>query len=808
LPTPVFFKDAAGVYRGCNAAFENKMGVRREDVVGKTVFDLSPRELAEIYHAKDMELFASGGSQTYEAGLRGADGTVHEVIFNKASYANAAGETAGIIGVITDITQRKREEEGLKRLRDELENTAARRTEQLRASNERLEREVAERSRAEEELRANNIFLETVINAIQDGISVLDKDMTVMRVNPAMRLWYERGLNDRIEGRKCYEVYHGRTSPCEACPSLRSLHDGRLHCEATPKVVGGVREGWLELFSYPIVRDSGEITGVVEFVRDITERKKLEGEFISAVERAEEASQAKSLFLANMSHEIRTPLNAVLGYIQLVLHGDLPQKQRERLTVAEESAETLLAVINDVLDYSKIEAGKLEIKAEDFHLRGLLETLAREQEPLAMSKDLPINLSVDPAAPQWLKGDPLRLRQILRNLVNNAVKYTCSGKIDIDVAAFPDHGREGCPGDSGGPGKVRLLFTVSDTGIGIPESEQATVFDSFTQVESGLSKRHAGTGLGLAICKKLSELMGGAMWFESEEGRGSAFHLAVSFEIADQCGKDDLPVRTPLPGNEELGRLSILLVEDNLINQMFAVDLLESRGHRVTVAENGQKALEALRKEAFDVTLMDIQMPVMNGLEATRAIRAHDGSEFDPDAPIIGLSAFAMDQDRKRFLAAGMDGYITKPIDIEEFFEAVGRTLGKKGGSAGRRACVPSDQEGNGPLDTAALYVQYRNKRELLAKVGREFVNRVPEYVRDMQNSLAVRDGETLSRLAHSIKGNASLFGAYGLRTLAAEVERLSGRDSWDALDEALKSLIKESEEVISALEDFVERLG
>lgn len=804
LPTPVFFKDAAGVYQGCNAAFEKALGVRRENVIGKTVFELSPRELAEVYHARDQELLSSGGAQSYEAGVRGGDGTIHQVIFNKAGYVNAAGETAGLVGVITDITERKRDEDALKRLRDDLEDTVARRTAELRSSYERLEREALERGRAEEELRDSDNFLETVINAIQDGISVLDKDMTILRVNPAMRVWYGRGNAAGIEGRKCFEVYHGRNEPCRPCPSLRSLHDGRLHCEAVPKMVGGVREGWLELFSYPIVDEAGDISGVVEFVRDITERKKLEGEFIEAMERAEEASKAKSLFLANMSHEIRTPLNAVLGYIQLVLHGELESRQRERLCVAEESAETLLAVINDVLDYSKIEAGKLEIKQEAFNLRILLETLVREQEALAMSKDLPIRLSIDTLAPSWLKGDPLRLRQILRNLLNNAVKYTERGNIDVEVQAAykrPDEERT-CDQPI-----VRLLFTVSDTGIGIPAADQDRIFDSFTQVDSGLSKRHAGTGLGLAICKKLSELMGGSMWFESEEGQGSAFYFSASFESLEAECRDEAdwrPLKTPA---NDIGRLNILLAEDNRINQMFAVDLLESRGHRVTVAENGLEALKALEKDVYDVTLMDIQMPVMNGVEATRAIRAHDGSAFDPNIPIIGLSAFAMDQERDRFLAEGLDGYITKPINIESFFDVMARALGRGNASGGGACASPETGRDERTLDTAALFIQYRNKRELLRKVGREFMVRIPEYAREMGEAFAQRNMEPVTRLAHVIKGNASLFGAYRLRSLAIEAERLAGEEDWDALDGALASLLKESDDVVAALDDFIKRL-
>ncbi len=426
---------------------------------------------------------------------------------------------------------------------------------------------------------------------------------------------------------------------------------------------------------------------------------------------------------------------------------------------------------------------------------------------LAASKDLPIRLNFDQSVPEWLRGDPLRLRQVLRNLVNNAVKYTEQGGVEVDVAGKPE--TRGAPAGPDSPQKFRLLFCVTDSGIGISAEDQARIFDSFTQVDSGLSKRHGGTGLGLAICKKLAELMGGSMWFESEEGRGSAFYFSTAFEVLPESERrEDVWAEKARPEND-IGRLKVLLVEDNMINQMFATDLLQSRGHSVSLAENGLKALEALEKDAFDVVLMDIQMPVMDGLEATKAIRAHDGSRYDPNIPIIGLSAFAMDQERERFLSEGLDDYITKPVNIETFFEAVARTLGRTS-AATRGETRETEQAGRveDVLDTAALFIQYRNKRELLSSVGTEFMARIPEYVADMEKALASGDRETLARLAHTIKGNASMFGAYGLRMRAAEIERKIEKEELDSLDNVLKLLKLDVEKVVRALGDFLSRLG
>ncbi len=683
--------------------------------------------------------------------------------------------------------------------------------------NRQLAGEIRERKRVEKELREKTRFLETVLDTIQDGISVLDTDYNILKLNNTMCAWY--GPEADQKGKKCYEAYHGRSAICDNCPSVRALSDGKMHVEIVPKTIRGEQVGWLELYAYPFFDADGEMGGLVEFVRDVTERKKLEGEFIEAVERAEAANKAKTGFLAGMSHEIRTPLNAVQGYIQLVLRGELEPRQRERLIIAEESAGTLLGVINDVLDYSRIEAGKFELREECFDLRRLLHTLVKEQDVLAERKGVELSLSVDEDTPSRLVGDPLRLRQVLRNLVNNAVKYTPAGRVEVNVAATPGAAPIGpdaspnaagaSPLKNGTSARTRLLFTVFDTGLGISEEDQERIFDSFTRAETGPAGRQIGSGLGLAICRKIAELLGGAMWFESEEGRGSAFYFTASFAAAGDEPEEKSACLFEVPKEEkESSPLNVLLAEDNIINQLFAADLLQSRGHNVVVAENGARALEKLRGGTFDVALMDIQMPVMSGVDAVRAIRAHDGSDFDPDMPVVGLSAFAMDQERERFMAEGLDGYIAKPINVDEFFKTLAEVLERKQGGK-----APGRDGAGGPagapvLNTAALYAQYREKTRLLEKVGREFAARAPEYLESMRTALASGDLETCAGFAHNLKGNASMFGAEALRDRAHEAERAAVSGDAVRLGPLVEALESDLESALAALKEFMGRLN
>jgi len=398
---------------------------------------------------------------------------------------------------------------------------------------------------------------------------------------------------------------------------------------------------------------------------EIAERQKTQEALHRAKEMAEAANKAKSLFLANMSHELRTPLNGVVGMAQLLSMTGVTEEQKEYLDTLQFSADNLIALITDILDITKIEAEQFQLYHAEYSLRSCLNDVIMMQQARIREKKLAIKTVIPDAIPDRIMGDRIRVLQILSNLLSNAVKFTDQGSITLAVAMHEQHGST-----------ILLDISVTDTGIGIQPELTGYIFNMFTQADESYTRRHGGAGLGLAISRKLAELMGGSITVESKVGTGSTFHLLLPCTVPsypNESGHEG-PDKAQEPESLSATRsLSVLVAEDNPANSTYAEKLLKMLGHRVTLASNGKQAVEAWENNAFDLILMDIQMPEMNGDEAVKIIRQREGGQH---IPIIAVTAHAMTGDQKRLLEAGCDGYVAKPFKIETLAAEINRLVG------------------------------------------------------------------------------------------------------------------------------------
>ena len=543
----------------------------------------------------------------------------------------------------------------------------------------------------------------TVVATIAQGQDITERNQAMEKIN------YQASLLDQVRNaviatdlkgnivywNKFAEVLHQWTSDEVLGKNIAETTVPEGRTDRMHEVIGKISaEGYYEgefqvrrkdgslfpaYYIFNALKDThGHNIGFLGISTDITERKRAEEDLRRSKEKAESATKAKSQFLANMSHEIRTPMNAIIGLTGLLLNTEMTAEQRDYIETIRGSGDTLLAIINDILDFSKIDEGKMEIERQPFGLVDCIEASLDLVTQSAVKKGLSLSYSISPQVPQRILGDVTRLRQVLVNLLSNAIKFTDHGDISVVVSCRP------------GNSTHEISFSVSDTGIGISQDRMDRLFQTFSQVDASMTRRYGGTGLGLAISKRLVELMGGRIWAESIPGRGSTFYFTILAKeapgpsLTDPAGKSrafrGIPAEGADAGQLDLSKtgvspLRILLAEDNAVNQKVAMRMLERMGCRADAVANGLEVLQALERQPYDLVLMDVQMPEMDGLEATRRIR--ETSAFRQPY-IIAMTAHAMKGDREECMAAGMDDYVSKPVRIEELQVALLRSMGRK----------------------------------------------------------------------------------------------------------------------------------
>jgi signal transduction histidine kinase/CheY-like chemotaxis protein/HPt (histidine-containing phosphotransfer) domain-containing protein len=623
--------------------------------------------------------------------------------------------------------------------------------------------------------------LDVLFERNNDGVLLVNGEGVILKANPAAVQLFAHG-GKKLEGHRFpYPVRPGETV---------------RHGVAAP---GGERT--VEITYSPVREDDGSLLLVV--ARDVSRLAQLEAEAASAREQAHTASRAKYEFLAKMSHEVRTPVNGVIGLTELLLRSEPTDRQRGYLTMVHESAQSLQTIIDDILDLSKIETGRISLERRTFELRPTLDATTGIFAKLCAKKGLRFTSEIHPDIPDRLVGDPTRLRQIIINLLSNAVKYTETGGVDFLVE--PVEAAEIASGNHGHRA-ITLKFTVRDTGAGIADTLQKDIFESFTQ-GSPLSGEVEGTGLGLTIARELVEMMGGKIDVQSVLGLGSVFTFTCRLAVAaNQEAQATEPTQPARP-------LTILMAEDNEVNRVFTTELIQDEGHTVLNAGDGVKALRILSKNDVDLVLMDIKMPNMDGLEATRRIREGEAGEDKKDVPIIALTAHALRGDREKFLQAGMNDYVSKPIELSELLVTISRWSGsgrarrqnaEQPAPAPETATAPAIPEHNGEACMDRQWLESMREKRLgfLVRMFGVYVKEEPKRFAKLKDAVASRDMEQVDFLAHSIKGASATLGAKEVRRLAYNVEMAAKAGDADAAAQAMP----EMDEVMSHTIGFMNR--
>jgi PAS domain S-box-containing protein len=614
----------------------------------------------------------------------------------------------------------------------------------------------------------------------------------VLYISPAFEEVWERSLESiYLNPMSWAEAIHPDDREQANLLTARQLQGEHVVLEYRIRTPDG-KEKWIRAQCSPIHDETGALIRVVGIAEEITEQKHYELELIRARQQADAANQVKSEFLANMSHEIRTPMNGIIGMTGLLLDTELTMEQRRYAEIVRSNGESLLQLINDILDFSKIEAKKLGLEAEDFDLDSLLDNLASTLSLAAEVKGLKLIFTADQTVPTLLRGDQGRLRQILTNLVGNAIKFTEKGKVKVSVTL-----------EEKGESDSLLRFSVRDTGIGIPEGKLGILFDKFSQVEVSTTRKYGGTGLGLAISKQLAELMGGRMGVTSQEGEGSEFWFTVRLGLGVELDKQSRGETPELPQQFADIHARILIVEDNSTNQEVALGILKKLGLRADAVANGAEALTALASIPYALVLMDMRMPVMNGVEATRQIRNPQSTVFNHDIPIIAMTANAMQSDRDSCLAAGMNDFVPKPVSKSLLRDILRKWLHSRDAEAtvpGKPLGSRAGQTESILFDRAGVMARLEGDDELAQIVFEAFLEDIPGQIRALKDLVKCGDTAGSARQAHSIRGASANVGGECLRNLAFEMEKAADAGNLHLVSARMDELEFQLSQLIDAM--------